>query len=78
MENACQMSNLLVSNLLLIFTFSVGCISLCDRNFQNMLKHELSRKRWASILRYVLYTLHGDRHREPLFSEILLQVSVPP
>ena len=31
-------------------------------------------KRWISVLRYVLYTLHRDRDRdmEPLFSIVLL------
>ena len=27
-----------------------------------------ARERWVSILRYVLYTVHRDRNREPSFS----------
>ena len=34
-------------------------------------------KRWVSILRYVPYTIHRNRDGEPLFSIVLILVSVP-
>ena len=36
-----------------------------------------TRKQWVSILCIVLYTLHRDRDREPLFSIVSVPVPVP-